>query len=108
MKLSKQSRRDAKQLFRNCFANEQLDEGKVRQTVTRLLAAKPRGYLAILAHFQRLLKLEEARRGAKIESAVPLAPEFVAALKNDLERRYGRGLNYSFSQRADLLGGIRV
>lgn len=108
MKLSKQSRRDAKQLFRNCFANEQLDEGKVRQTVSRLLAAKPRGYLAILAHFQRLLKLEEARRAAKVESAVPLTPEFVTALKNDLERRYGRGLNYSFSQRADLLGGIRV
>src|SRR5438552_640251 len=99
MKLSKQARRDAKQLFRSCFVDGQLDEGKVGQTVSRLIAAKPRGYLAILAHFQRLLKLEEARRAAKIESAVPLASEFVSALKNDLERRYGPGLNYSFNQR---------
>ena len=72
MKITKQARRDAKQLFRSCLLNGLLDENRVRQVVQQVIAQKPRGYLAILSHFQRLVKLDVARRTARIESAVQL------------------------------------
>jgi F-type H+-transporting ATPase subunit delta len=108
MKIKKQSRRDAKTLFRVCMANGILDEARVRQTVDEVLKAKPRGYIGILSHFQRLIKLEEIRRTAKIESAAPLPPELQNAFRASLEKRYGRGLHFIFQQNTDLLGGVRV
>lgn len=108
MKISKQNRRDAKSLFQNCLINGVMDENRIRQTVDAVIAQKPRGYAGILTHFQRLMKLDEARRAAKIESAVPLTPELENNFKSALERRYGRGLNFTFLQSPALIGGVRV
>lgn len=85
-----------------------LDENRVRDAVRRVLEAKPRGYLGILGHFQRLVKLDLERRTAKVESAVALTPEMRARLEGDLMRRYGRGLNLSFAQNPALIGGLRI
>lgn len=108
MKISKQNRRDAKELFRACVANGVLDENRVRQTVAEVLGQKPRGYVGILEHFQRLVKLDEARRAARIESAIPLTPDLENNFKAALERRYGRGLHFTFAQNPSLIGGVRV
>lgn len=108
MKLSKQARRDAKLLFQACRVNGSLDDTKVRQVVQRVLGAKPRGYLAVLSHFQRLVKLDLDRRTARIESALPLPEPQQASIKANLARRYGNGLIFSFSQNPRLLGGLRV
>ena len=108
MKVSKQARRDAKQLFRSCTVNGLLDEGRARQTVTQLLERKPRGYGAILSHFQRLLKLDIDRRTALIESAAPMAPEMQADLTRRLSGMYGQGLSISFVQNPSLIGGLRI
>ena len=108
MKVSKQSRRDAKELFRACLVNGVLDENRVRDIVGKVIAAKPRGYIATLSHFQRLVKLDMERRAAKVESAVPLAPELQADVKSKLTRIYGEGLNISFTQNPELLGGLRI
>lgn len=108
MKISKQARRDAKQLFRSCVNNGTLDENRVRQAVEAVIAGKPRGYVAILSHLQRLVKLEVERRTAKVESAVALAPEAESAVQASLGAKYGAGLNISFAQNAALLGGLRI
>ncbi len=108
MKITKQERRDAKELFHSCRVNGVLDEGRVRQVVTKVIAAKPRGYVAILSQFQRLVKLDLDRRTALIESAIPLGEPQQAAIKASLTQRYGAGLVYSFAQNASLLGGLRV
>jgi F-type H+-transporting ATPase subunit delta len=108
VKISKQARRDAKQLFRTCVVNGLLDENRVRQAVQRIIAQKPRGYLAMLAQLQRLLKLDLARRTATIESAVTLPDHLRAGLQANLARKYGPGLTISFGQNADLIGGLRV
>ena len=108
MKISKQARRDAKQLFRACLVNGLLDENRARQTVKRVLEAKPRGYLAILAHFERLLKLEIERRTARVESAEPLSPDLQRNVQDGLTRVYGPGLNISFAQNPALIGGMRI
>jgi F-type H+-transporting ATPase subunit delta len=108
MKISKQARRGAKELFRSSIVNGVLDENRVRQVVSKVADAKPRGYIEILSHFQRLVKLEIERRTAKVESAVALSPEMQSDVANKLSQIYGQGLNLSFAQNPALLGGLRI
>lgn len=108
MKVKKQSRRDAKQLFRAASVNGLLDENRARTVVQQLIARKPRGYLGIVTHFQRLVELDVERRAAKIESAVALTPEYQATVKQNLTRVYGPGLTFAFAQNPALIGGLRV
>ena len=97
MKISKQSRRDARQLFRACLSGETLDESRARQAVASVVQQKPRGYLALLT-----------RRSARIESAAPLSPQTQAQVQGDLTQRYGPGLSFTFTQNPALIGGMRI
>jgi F-type H+-transporting ATPase subunit delta len=106
--ISKQARREAQQLFRSCQVDGLLEGERVRRVVLQVIAAKPRGYLAILSHFKRLVKLDLERRSARIESAVPLTAELQASVENNLARLYGAGLNLSFAQNPALIGGLRI
>ncbi|HEU5126008.1 MAG TPA: F0F1 ATP synthase subunit delta [Verrucomicrobiae bacterium] len=108
MKITKQARRDAKQLFRSCVVNGLLDENRARQVVAQVIAQKPRGYVTILSHFQRLVKLDIERRTAVVESAAPVSPELQASVTSELGKLYGGGLNISFAQNPGLIGGLRI
>ncbi len=108
MKISKQARRDARQLFNSCRANGLLDEARVRQAVQLVIAQKPRGYVAVLSHFQRLVKLDLDRRAARVESAVESSPALMESIKAGLARRYGQGLEVTFSINPALIGGLRI
>ena len=108
MKITKQARHDARQLFRSCIAGGVLNEARARQAVSLIVAQKPRGYQAVLSQFERLLKLEVARRTATIESATTLSPQYQAQLQADLARTYGAGLSFIFTQNPALLGGVRI
>ena len=108
MKISKQARRDAKQMFRISHVDGLLDENRVRQVVKQVLQGKPRGYLGILTHFERLVRLDVDRRTARVESAAALTPDVQADVQARLERAYGPGLNISFALNPGLIGGIRV
>ncbi|MCI0537614.1 MAG: F0F1 ATP synthase subunit delta [Verrucomicrobiales bacterium] len=76
--------------------------------VDEVLARKPRGHIAILAHLQRLLKLDIERRTARIETVMPLDPAQQSGVKSALANRYGAGLTYTFAQNPALIGGMRV
>ena len=108
MKISKQERRDGRELFRSCMANGVLDENRVRKAMRAVAEKKPRGYVAVLSHFHRLVRLELLRRTARIESAAPLTPQTQAQIQNDLGQKYGQGLTFTFLQNPGLIGGIRV
>jgi len=108
MKLGKQSRREAKELFRATFVNGLMDESRARIAVQEVLKKRPRGYLAILEHFKRLVKLEQERRAARVESPVALSPEQQAGVTSNLQKIYGQGLNITFLQNPALIGGMRV
>ena len=108
MKIGKQARRDAKQLFNSCQANGILDENRVRQTVGAVIAQKPRGYVGILSLFQRLVKLDIERRSAHVESAVPTNDALQQSVKANLARRYGEGLSFTFGVKPELIGGLRI
>lgn len=108
MKLGKQTRREAKELFRATLVNGRMDETKVRAVVTQVIEKKPRGYLAILEYFKKLVKLEQDRRSVRVESAIALSPEQQGGVASSLERLYGSGLSVQYSVNPDLIGGLRV
>jgi len=108
MKATQQARREAKQLFRLCLVKGVLDENRARQIVQRIIAARPRGYLATLSHFRRLVELDCARHTAKVESALTLPADFQASVQAGLARAYGAGLTTSFAENPALIGGMRI
>jgi F-type H+-transporting ATPase subunit delta len=105
---NRRAKRDAKQLFRLCLVNGELDDGRVRQVVHRAVTAGYRDCPLVLDHFLRFVRLEHARRTAIVESAVPLSPELRSAVEAGLTRRYGLGLTMQFEERPWLIGGVRI
>ena len=108
MKGSKQSRRDAKQLFKSCQVDGQLNEDRVRKTVALLIEKKPRGYFGILQELQRLVKLDVNSRSASVVSAVELTEEQKQSVRDSLGRMKGGDVAIEFVQNPDLIGGMRV
>ena len=108
MKISKPARREAKQLFRSCVVENRLDEKRVRQVVQEVIARKPRGYLMILSHFCRLVKLDVEQHSARVESVAPLPAALQARMKEQLNRLYGAGLDTAFAEDRALIGGLRI
>ena len=108
MKGSKQSRRDAKQLFQSCQVDGALDEARVRQAVALLIEKKPRGYFGTLQEFQRLVKLDVNSRSARVESAVALSEAQQQEVRASLGRLKGADVEVEFAENADLIGGMRV
>lgn len=108
MKISKQARRAAKELFRHTTKDGTLSEEAALAVVRKVIELKPRGYLGILSHFKRLVQLDLERRMATVESAAPPSPELEAGFRAALTRAYGPGLNIAFAHNPALLGGVRV
>ena len=108
MKITRQAKREAKQLYRFCLVKGLLDENRVRQVVQRILATGDRDGPPILAHFLRLVKLDFAQHTATIESATPLPADLQATVQTGLAHRYGPGLTTVFAQRPELIGGMRI
>lgn len=108
MKISKQARRDGKALFNTCKVDGVLDDNRVRQAVKAVIEKKPRGYVAALSHFQRLVKLDLDQRTAQVESAAPLPGEIETTVRAELAWRYGQNVKVSFAVNPDLIGGLRV
>jgi F-type H+-transporting ATPase subunit delta len=108
MKISKHAQRDARQLFRSCSVNGLLDESRVRQAVSLLVAKKPREYVGILSRLHRLVKLDLEQHAARVESAVPLSAELQAQVAGQLKNLYGGALDLKFEQNPSLIGGLRI
>jgi len=108
MKGSKQSRREAKQLFKTCQVDGLLDADRVRTAVRLLIEQKPRGYFGILQHLHRLVKLDEASRTARVESAVALGQAQQQEVRDSLNRLKGGQVAVEFAENPGLIGGMRV
>ncbi len=108
MMKAKQIEREAKQLFRFCMVGGVLDEARVREAVRKVLEAKRRGRLALLAYFRRLLTLERLRHTAEVASAASLPAALQASVLSNLERLYGPGISTSFVLNPALIGGMRI
>ena len=108
MKLSKESRKISKSLFRSSLTEGVLDEAKVREIVTAIIESKPRQYYAILKGYQRLVRLEMRKHQAVIESAEPLTDSIGKDIEADLRKKHGRDLNIEYKVNPALIGGLRI
>lgn len=106
--MTRQARREAKQLFLSCQAEGRLNASRVRLTVKLLIEKKPRGYLGILHHLQRLVKLDEESRTARVESAVALSESQQQSVRDSLSRLKGDEITAKFTENSNLIGGMRV
>jgi F-type H+-transporting ATPase subunit delta len=88
--------------------NGLLDENRLRQTVTQLVARKPRGYVEILSRLHRLVKLDVEQHTARVESATPLPADLQADVSNRIKKNYGAGLEILFTQNPALIGGLKI
>ena len=108
MKISKIAAATARRLYGLCQVNGQLDDSKLRDLVSKLIAAKPRDYQAILASIQRLVRLEEARRAVVVESAAALSDAERQKVVAGLAKEYGANLTIEYKIKPELLGGLRI
>jgi len=108
MQPNKQSKREAKRLFRICLVDDALDENRARRAARSVATGGTRDRFAVLAHFLRLVRLDLALRTAVIESATTLPADLRDELVASLARRYGPGLIATFAERPSLIGGVRM
>ena len=108
MKISKDAARAARQLLRLSHKDGRLDGDIIKEITSRISAAKPRDYLAMLQEYSRLLRLEVGKLEALVESAIELGAQAGNDLVNDLRAKYGEELKAEFKVNPELLGGMRV
>jgi len=85
-----------------------LDEGRTRLVVDHVIRSGRRGSLPILAHFERLVRLDRERHTARVVSAAPLPEDVRADVTARVARMYGPGLQTSFTDDPALVGGMRL
>ncbi|HEY5779360.1 MAG TPA: F0F1 ATP synthase subunit delta [Terrimicrobiaceae bacterium] len=108
MKISREARRMARELFRFSLVDGRLNAGRVSGISERLVAQKPRGYLQILKELTRLVRLELDRRHAIVESASPLDETSATNIANTLRQNFGSDITTEFRTSPGLLGGLRI
>lgn len=108
MKLSKQARKTARELYRACLENGVLNPALVRAVVDQLLARRPRGYLAILVLFHRLVRLHEHARTVTVESATDLTQEHVDRVRDALGQVARGPIQFEYRTVPELIGGLRI
>ncbi len=108
MKITKEARNLSRQLFRLSLTDDRLDRAKVSSLVQAVITEKPRHYVGALEAYQRLLRLEMAKRHAVIESAAALNDGTSASIVSNLKQKYGEDLTTEFTVNPELIGGMRI
>jgi len=108
MRTTKEARKTSRQLLKLSFTDGKLDERKVNKVVHSVLTEKPRHFGEVLKDYQRLVRLEVAKRHAVVESATELNSNLSNLLITKLKARYGDDLTIEFKTNSTLLGGLRV
>jgi F-type H+-transporting ATPase subunit delta len=85
-----------------------LDNTRARVVTERLLQTRRRGYLSLLKRFVHLLKQENAKHSAEIESAVPIPADLRSLVVDRLAAAYGPSVTSSFAENPGLIGGMRI
>ena len=107
MKLSREARRQARELFAITMVDGRLDTPRLNTIFSEVAEKKPREYLPILKELTRLVRLEVASHHAVVESATPLEPARAREYEAGLKSRYG-DLTTEFRLNPALIGGLRV
>ena len=108
MKIPKEARKVSRELFQASFQDGRLDQARVSAIAKKVAESKPRHYIDILQSYERLLRLELAKRHAIVESASALDDGTRNQLETTLRSKYGADLTTEFKVTPELIGGLRV
>jgi len=108
MKSSRQTKRASRKLFRASFANGVLDTARARSIAGQLADSGRRSAPRILRDYARLMRLHRDRHVAIVETAAPLSDALKQDVQAALSRIYGSDLQTSFTEKTELLGGMRI
>lgn len=108
MKISREARRTARELFKLSLVDGHVDANRAEEISGRLAEAKPRDFLQILKEFTRLIRLELAKRHAVVESAAALDAATTADIEQNLKQKFGPDITAEFHTTPALLGGLRI
>jgi F-type H+-transporting ATPase subunit delta len=108
MKISKEARSIARQLFKRSFTRGKLSEATVRKVLRELTERKPRHCIEILEAYKRLVALEMDKRRAVVESAHELDAETWESIVHSLKAKYGNDVQPVAKVTPELIGGLRI
>jgi len=108
MKISREAKRTARELFRLSMVNGRLDQARIASISARLVETKPRSFLSILKEYTRLIRLELSKRHAVVESSIALPADQVQSLEQNLKKQFGEDITTEFQVIPSLLGGLRI
>src|SRR4051812_31041674 len=95
MKVSKDKRRAAKKLFRECFVGGKLDEKRVRDVVSAVATGQPRGYLGILSEIEKLVRIDFQKRTVLVESATSLSEPDIQNIHSKIRNQSKDSLHFT-------------
>ncbi len=109
MTLDRQYKDFAKKLARlSLDAGSQLDPARVDAVLSSLRGHPPRVQRAILKAYLRYLQIEDRRGRILVEHAGDASPADLDALRNRLEKKYGRALRLEAREAPALIAGLRA
>jgi F-type H+-transporting ATPase subunit delta len=108
MKISRESRRIARELFRLSLVNDRVEAARVREISDKLVTDRPRGFVQILKEFTRLIRLELAKRHAIVDSAIELVPAQQSDITSQLTALFGSDISLEFRTKPEVIGGLRI
>jgi F-type H+-transporting ATPase subunit delta len=108
MRTGREARRDATRLWRLCLVHGRVDPVRIGLVVDRLIETGGARAAVLLSQVMRLVRLEEAKRAARVESAAPLEAGERKTIEDGLTRRYGRAFETTFAVEPALIGGMRL
>jgi F-type H+-transporting ATPase subunit delta len=108
MKVSRESRRQAREFFRLACAGGSFSDDAARQIADMLCERRPRGFFGTLKEFTRLVRLEREKHRVRVDSASALDPTERGALEESLRARFGGDLTTEFHEDPALIAGMRV
>lgn len=107
MKLSREARRQSKELFDLSMVDGRIDENRLRAITGAIIEKKPRNYVQMLKFITRLARLEVDRHRAIIDSASPLSETQRNEISSSLSQKFGK-ITTEFRNSPSLIAGLRI
>src|SRR5262249_1863882 len=108
MKLNKEIRQLSRKMVQASFTDGQLNSDRIASLIDSVIREKPRNYISLLKNYKSLLRLEEERRHATIETGSEVDPAIRSDIVVNLKNKYGDDLATDFLVDPQLLGGMRI
>src|SRR4051794_359519 len=108
MDSSRKIRRTARRLFRLCVVDGHVDEARARTIADRIVTSGRGRSLPVLWSFLRLLRIDQSRRTALVESAEALPDSIRDDVNARLAATYGTNLKTTFAVNPALVGGMSI